>query len=847
MKNNKAFVLPTIVVSGTVLMIVLTFALQTVSVTRKVLIDQHAQLLAKQASESGLARARQCLYNNDREITWSDTKPLKPNTDCQGNVISGADDFLSKNGRVETNFTIRPSDISGENTINASAGGEAKFYDSGSNVVKSYGHFSSLFMRTKTTFNDITFGNIYAKKSEGGGGAPTVTRQAYYIVKTKLGLIKHAGSNFSYELSSPSIFLPNVPPKFFMTPTDLNFPLGTKIDKIFTNYEGEGWNVFYLTTDGDVYGTGNNYNGQLGTGYYDPVSSKKGKATYKETGFFTNVGNFFKGVFGFLTTPTDYVPNWSNDAKMDLSALNPDEKVVYIYPTGLNTYVLTDQGRMLSAGINSWNLGHHVFDNMPFATATAYSQRVSSALAPVQLPSVDLGAQNRLATSDIIKRKYYFDTATSATTLARMQGGAVLGWGGYYNRFCPSDGALLGVRDKKYSLGYDKEDGCGLPRYLKMANDRYFGDAGQPKAIDVDTDGETSWIVDDNGDVWSAGYNSDGQLGRQISYNVCSSGNVIGGNCYAASTTPAEVCPDDTWDGYIDDQCRAAKKAKYQAWPPGYYCDDPAFPLKDGSWCYSSATYDRVCRSDELPSGDECYKNIGFDNINEPNNRFYKIKFPAEATKVIKVMASHKVAMFLTDSGQVYSVGMNDQGQLGNGNTNDALTPVRYEVKDSAGDYEKIVAIYITAPSLRLLDGSAQKIVNSFVVTDEGEVYGSGSNYHGQLGIGNPITTSFVDNSNNGCSGISQGSYSIPQKMAFFGEDGKPKAREVRSGFGTTMIITESNRIYTVGNNSHGQLGVGQCVDSAICIDQEWPIVNPSRVCTPSDYDNTNLAAPLIY
>jgi len=109
---------------------------------------------------------------------------------------------------------------------------------------------------------------------------------------------------------------------------------------------------------------------------------------------------------------------------------------------------------------------------------------------------------------------------------------------------------------------------------------------------------------------------------------------------------------------------------------------------------------------------------------------------------------------------------------------------------------------------------SAQ-IVNrraSFVVTTDGEVYGAGSNKHGQLGVGK------------GCAGDSDydsvpTEYDEPQKMVLdyknndsgvVGDDTKVvKAKYVRSGIGTTIVITDLNYVFTVGNNANGQLGSG--------------------------------------
>ncbi|MNR30548.1 Regulator of chromosome condensation (RCC1) repeat protein [compost metagenome] len=41
------------------------------------------------------------------------------------------------------------------------------------------------------------------------------------------------------------------------------------------------------------------------------------------------------------------------------------------------------------------------------------------------------------------------------------------------------------------------------------------------------------------------------------------------------------------------------------------------------------------------------------------------------------------------------------------------------------------------------------------------------------------------------------------------------RAQQVQSGFGTTVILTTNGKVYTVGNNSNGQLGDGTTTNSS--------------------------------
>ena len=84
---------------------------------------------------------------------------------------------------------------------------------------------------------------------------------------------------------------------------------------------------------------------------------------------------------------------------------------------------------------------------------------------------------------------------------------------------------------------------------------------------------------------------------------------------------------------------------------------------------------------------------------------------------------------------------------------------------------------------------------NTYVILDDGSVWGAGGNVYGQIGIG---TTSQNE--------------PTPRKMNL---PTNIKAKSVQTGFGTTVILTQDGRIYTVGNNNYGQLGDGTTNNSS--------------------------------
>jgi alpha-tubulin suppressor-like RCC1 family protein len=78
----------------------------------------------------------------------------------------------------------------------------------------------------------------------------------------------------------------------------------------------------------------------------------------------------------------------------------------------------------------------------------------------------------------------------------------------------------------------------------------------------------------------------------------------------------------------------------------------------------------------------------------------------------------------------------------------------------------------------------------------DGSVYGTGANTYGQMGIGTTSTR-----------------VTTPVKMQL---PAGVVASSVQAGWGTAVVLTNKGQIYTVGNNSNGQLGDGTTTNSSI-------------------------------
>jgi alpha-tubulin suppressor-like RCC1 family protein len=129
-------------------------------------------------------------------------------------------------------------------------------------------------------------------------------------------------------------------------------------------------------------------------------------------------------------------------------------------------------------------------------------------------------------------------------------------------------------------------------------------------------------------------------------------------------------------------------------------------------------------------------------------------------------------SLFLTNTGAVYSCGYNYNGQLGLNDTNDRLVPTL--ISNTIGSLN-IVAIAC---------GSA----HSLFLTNTGVVYSCGYNYYGQLGLS--------DNNNK----------TVPTSISH--TIGNLNIVAVAAGDNHSLFLTNTGAVYSCGYNYYGQLGL---------------------------------------
>lgn len=714
-KKTAAFALPTVLIASVILLTVLLSSVTAVSSIRTALNDQYYNQLANEAAESGVAMAQACLKANNYIPTWgtgASGKPLRPNTGCTGgDACTGAPNcyVLNRNG-IQTTYAV-DAPTPGPNSQVISAASTVSLVRSSSGTTwRTYNGTSFGRLGADVNFNSVVFGYNTA----AGGGA-------FFATMAADGTFKATGDNYYGQLGTGV-------PTDASTPTPFILPAGQRAVSAYTNFLSVGKSMFVITDTGQVYGAGENGNGQLGDGTYT---------------------------------------NRLTAVRFNLPA---GKQAKYVGVLGHATFVLTTDNYLYGSGTCGAGIVGSGY------TITGCTNVSTPQLVSLPVPNVN--DQNTIPTTNM--------TLDRSNVYIRMAGGRVYGWGA----------------NDRGQLANGTTTNSSTP--VKIGT---YGDAGQPKATQVAFDGETVYIVDDSGAVKSAGFNYYGSQGNnRIPIINVNSGKCIDNNGFDGLNIQLYVCN--------------GTQAQQWAWNEDYSIQN-----LNNNKCLDNANGDGVtirlwtCNGSAAQKfgmdvnnniynwqSTHCLENAGADGVtvrlwtcNNTAAQKWKLpdvnatttllpfSLPGTAGKAIKIATDQWFASVLTDTGEVWSAGMNDQGQLGNG-ASAVLQAVPVKWILPAG----VKAVDVCSTSY---GGIGSPSSNTYVIGDDGKVYGAGSNGYGQLGDGTVTGRT------------------TPVAMQVFGAT--TRAQQVQSGYGTTVILTTNSKVYTVGNNSDGQLGDGTTTNSS--------------------------------
>uniref|UniRef100_A0A8C2HGE6 Regulator of chromosome condensation (RCC1) and BTB (POZ) domain containing protein 1 n=1 Tax=Cyprinus carpio TaxID=7962 RepID=A0A8C2HGE6_CYPCA len=141
--------------------------------------------------------------------------------------------------------------------------------------------------------------------------------------------------------------------------------------------------------------------------------------------------------------------------------------------------------------------------------------------------------------------------------------------------------------------------------------------------------------------------------------------------------------------------------------------------------------------------------------------------------KVTEVACGSHHSLALTHEGEVFAWGYNNCGQVGSGSTANQPTP-----RKVSNCLQNKVMVSIACGQ-----------TSSMAVADNGEVYGWGYNGNGQLGLGN------------------NGNQLTPSRL--IGLQGLFTVSQIASGYAHSLALTDEGLLYAWGANTYGQLGTG--------------------------------------
>ena len=744
--HQPAFTLPTVVIASIIMLTALLLSLQMIASSSAGLRNIYHDQLAKTAAEAGLIRAQECLKQNNYVAAWSDASPLQPWTNCAGVGSRSSCENTSRcyvmfHDNIRSFYTVNYPD---------SSGGQ------GSQVISAVGSVNLLRQSTNVVYqtHDVTTkgraGSIIGVEGVYFGYlAWGADLRPFYLTKTTNGGLKGAGYNGSGQLSLGHQGSITEPADY------LGLPSNVSVSEVFTQFKSGDLTTFILMSDGRLFASGDNSLGNLGL---NPSTQQ-----YVNIARHYNIGTPVKAAFnaGYKT----YVVS-TNGALYATGKCNE---------LGLPSYN--------DGGGNCWN--PRLVQNLPAASASNPATRVKSVVAD--------GAHNYLI----------------------MEGGQLYGWDSSGSNLC----GLLGSNSR-------------TP--LRIGN---FGDAGQPKVVKIDTDGIGLFALLDNGRLLSGGCSHGGHLastetavrthndpgtprcidiewgnpnnGRPVQYWNCTGGNaqhwafdedykIRNGNILPGTSRCLDLragnqsngTPVQIWD------CQASNPN--QEW---IYWSDESIRLR--------ANTNKCLSAQSVPV------NSGVDIVlwDCDGNAWQKWNFaPIAGLKPVNLQSGWRVLDVATDfasvlmlvdtnndgtGDRVYGAGKNHVGQLGAGSgpgTVQNFHPrvAQFILPTSGSTAVRPVSLFHTAHG----DLSS----NTLVVTERisnptiREVFGAGSNSHGQLGLGYTSATE-----------------PTPRKMSMI-----ENAASAKTGGNMSLVAATDGLVYTVGRNHYGQLGDGTTVDSAV-------------------------------
>lgn len=873
--RKNGFTLPTLLIISTVLMAMGAAILQGTLSVKNSLDDQYYDQIAREAAESGVRFAQSCITSNS---TWTQ---LRPDTTCTGAANGVASAYVLNTPTYRTTFTVGSLDVRADGSTLAIAKGKTELLRRGSgSVYRSYnetvgqavGATSMMVipteMQTGGSANDDTMsylrgydGNVYGMGSNGSGrlgDGTTTNRNTPVRFQLPSGLSAKkmsAAYNFAAVLASDGqvyVAGDNRDGQFgvgntndYSTPVRYPLPAGIFATDVIAGGGGAGYNIYILASNGRVYGSGSNGDGQL-TG-----TNTANQTTPKLLPLPAGVSRVRKITFPSITNDTlslvilgNNGTAWGVGSNDDMQLGNSDRTsktsfIQFTVPSSLRVIDISTgyHGTFLTAA-NSQVYGYGQGDvgQLGNGSTTMWQSAAQQFDLPAGLTAQKIypaSSSNVPNTGNNERSSTYVLASDHQVYGAGQNHNGQLGDGSTTNRSTAVrfnlPGALTAqeVETKYFTtcvLASDKQVYCaGRNQFGQIGNNNTTNQTTPQKfplpagvaATNVRVSFSEVYVTGSDGNIYAAGRNNVGQLGVGNLTNQDTPTVVV------RPIVPLNRTPVSASLSYIGTRVLASDGNVYSVgrnlngeFGAGVVSDPQIIPLQfqlPGGFAkrVEAGFYDTQVLSSNghlYGAGRNRYHQLAY-NANTAD-QYIPVKYGTSTNTIrdFKVSTSEgndTTLVFLADN-YVHGTGLNGQGQLGNGNTN---------INSSAFSTGKFVLpAGVRAMKMWFGDGGSNNV--TFVLGTNEKVYAAGRNDSGQIGDGNttnPVATPVQVNLPAGC----------------YTED-------MDVGTDVSFHLCKNGDVYAMGKNFNGQIGDNTTTQRT----------SPTKVLLPSGVTGVKLIIP---
>lgn len=746
-KDQSGFALPTILIASVIMLTLLVSAVSAVGSLSASIDAQYYNRLARQAAESGMARATDCLRQSPNYTPgWTDNSPLQPNTDCNGVVISGKSNYISESGNVKTTFQVRlPASGSASSLRVASSGNVYLVRASDQNSV------------WRTYSQSLAQDSRYQEKPQVGGGAGWQSAGHIGFMVSTTGQLFGYGANTAGQINDSSS------PTVMSIPFQMTLPAGVaSVKKAVSSGQGASY-ICIIGNNDKAYCRGQG--GSMSSTWAEVRTSTSSLAVSSIV--LNGYGNDGGCVISSTPTgvPQAYCFGMNDFGMLGIGQLSGYPQVAvndarrFLSPTGVpvtkiathdaQTCAILDDGNMYCAGMNNGgqlaaplpNPANGAGDNFYHQTPVRYPIPGARKVADVTMQyHGNSSVVHALATDGTIWSSGWYGngdlgngTTTGSTGASETPvlfttpqepyaTGSIL-WNGNSSK-CLDNDAQSSANGNKIQIWQ-----CSTPQTANLAQmwvygaDKQLTNLGTGKCLDVPGDSSSSVALQ----LWDCNNTPAQQFDligtdtvRHISSGLCldvpgagtANGTII--QTHACNSTVAQSFTRWTgingWKGMITGANHFCG-IREDGW--------------SGMWCAGNNTYGQLLnwatagnsfmgQCQNAPNG-----GYNYFNVNLPNGEKVDVDRLTDEWR-----QQYNSTMVITTNGKVYGSGRNEFGKLGSDTLGDA-----------GNNFRQCVAQEFTLPAgVTAEDMSTRDEYTTYVLGSDGKIYASGRNNNGQIG-----------------------------------------------------------------------------------------------------------------